>query len=70
MALGPLAGALNGGHVYVTLNRLEKAGLVVSTRIPQGDRPDRKVYDLTAGLTVAVMMVVIALTVPGRRSSQ
>jgi len=47
LALGPLAAALNGGHVYVTLNRLEKAGLVVSTRVPQGDRPDRKVYELT-----------------------
>jgi DNA-binding PadR family transcriptional regulator len=30
------------------LNRLEKAGLVVSTRVPQGDRPDRKVYELTS----------------------
>jgi DNA-binding PadR family transcriptional regulator len=48
MALGPLADALNGGHVYVTLNRLEKAELVVSTRVPQGDRPDRKVYALTS----------------------
>src|SRR6478672_3169007 len=47
LALGPLADALNGGHVYVTLNRLEKAGLVVSNRVPQGDRPDRKVYELT-----------------------
>jgi DNA-binding PadR family transcriptional regulator len=48
LALGPLADALNGGHVYVTLNRLEKAQLVVSTRVRQGDRPDRKVYELTA----------------------
>jgi DNA-binding PadR family transcriptional regulator len=48
MALGPLADALNGGHVYVTLTRLEKAGLVVSTRVAQGDRPDRKVYELTS----------------------
>lgn len=48
MALGPLADALNRGHVYVTLNRLEKAGLVVSTRVGQSDRPDRKVYELTA----------------------
>jgi DNA-binding PadR family transcriptional regulator len=28
LALGPLAEALNGGQVYVTLTRLEKAGLV------------------------------------------
>jgi DNA-binding PadR family transcriptional regulator len=48
MALGPLADALNGGHVYVTLTRLEKAGLLVSTRVAQGDRPDRKVYELTS----------------------
>ncbi|MGH2857751.1 MAG: PadR family transcriptional regulator [Solirubrobacteraceae bacterium] len=47
MALGPLADALNGGQVYVTLNRLEKVGLVASERVGQGDRPDRKVYDLT-----------------------
>ncbi len=47
MALGPLADALNRGHVYVTLNRLEKSGLVVSTRVGQNDRPDRKVYELT-----------------------
>jgi len=48
LALGPLADALNAGHVYVTLNRLEKAGLVTSQRVGQTDRPDRKVYELTA----------------------
>jgi DNA-binding PadR family transcriptional regulator len=48
LALGPLAGALNDGQVYVTLNRLEKAGLVISERVGQADRPDRKVYELTA----------------------
>jgi len=47
LALGPLADALNAGHVYVTLNRLEKAGLVTSERVGQTDRPDRKVYELT-----------------------
>jgi len=47
LALGPLAEALNAGHVYVTLNRLEKAGLVSSERVGQADRPDRKVYELT-----------------------
>ena len=47
LALGPLADALNAGHVYVTLNRLEKAGLVTSERVGQADRPDRKVYELT-----------------------
>ena len=48
LALGPLAEALNAGQVYVTLNRLEKAGLVTSERVGQTDRPDRKVYELTA----------------------
>jgi DNA-binding PadR family transcriptional regulator len=48
LALGPLAEALNAGQVYVTLNRLEKAGLVTSERVGQIDRPDRKVYELTA----------------------
>jgi DNA-binding PadR family transcriptional regulator len=48
LALGPLAEALNEGQVYVTLNRLEKAGLVSSERVGQADRPDRKVYELTA----------------------
>jgi DNA-binding PadR family transcriptional regulator len=48
LALGPLADALNGGHVYVSLNRVEKAGDVSSSRVGQGDRPDRKVYELTA----------------------
>ncbi|MDP9868907.1 MULTISPECIES: PadR family transcriptional regulator [Streptosporangium] len=47
LALGPLAGALNAGHVYVTLTRLEKAGLVSAERVGQIDRPDRKVYELT-----------------------
>jgi DNA-binding PadR family transcriptional regulator len=48
-ALGPLGEAMNDGQVYVTLGRLEKAGLVESARadgLP--DRPDRKVYGLTA----------------------
>ena len=48
LALGPLAEALNAGQVYVTLNRLERADLVSSERVGQIDRPDRKVYALTA----------------------
>jgi DNA-binding PadR family transcriptional regulator len=47
LALGPLAEALNAGQVYVTLTRLEKAGLVTSEHVGQADRPDRKVYELT-----------------------
>lgn len=49
-ALGPLGENLNAGQVYVTLARLEKAGLVTSTAAPgqAPDRPERKVYELTA----------------------
>ena len=47
-ALGPLGDAMNDGHVYVTLTRLEKAGLVTSEQATGlADRPDRKVYGLT-----------------------
>jgi DNA-binding PadR family transcriptional regulator len=47
-ALGPLGEALNPGHVYVTLTRLEKAGLVTSERAEGlADRQDRKMYALT-----------------------
>jgi DNA-binding PadR family transcriptional regulator len=48
LALGPLAEVLNDGQVYVTLSRLEKAGLVRWERVDQVDRRDRKVYELTA----------------------
>ena len=47
-ALGPLGEAMNAGQIYVTLTRLEKAGLVTAQRVAaKGDRPDRKVYALT-----------------------
>lgn len=48
-ALGPLGEGLNAGHIYVTLRRLEQAGLV--TRAGPGAASglaDRKVYSLTA----------------------
>lgn len=48
-ALGPAGDTMNAGQIYVTLSRLEKAGLVTceqSAGLP--DRPDRKVYALTA----------------------
>jgi DNA-binding PadR family transcriptional regulator len=54
LALGPLAEAMNAGHVYVTLGRLEKAGLVSARRVGQADRPDRKVYELTEAGRVRV----------------
>jgi DNA-binding PadR family transcriptional regulator len=48
-ALGPLGDAMNAGHVYVALTRLEKAGLLtVEKSADGGDRSDRKVYALTA----------------------
>ena len=47
-ALGPLGDQMNAGQVYVTLTRLEKAGLVASEpSVGLPDRPDRKVYELT-----------------------
>ncbi len=45
-ALGPLGESMNDGQVYVTLTRLEKAGLVASERTVGS--ADRKVYELTA----------------------
>lgn len=42
-ALGPLGEGMNAGQVYVTLTRLEKAGLLESA-----GGSDRKVYALTA----------------------
>ena len=50
-ALGPLGEALNAGQIYVTLGRLEKAGLVAVEETPEAAGPsdrDRKVYALTA----------------------
>ncbi|MGH9092594.1 MAG: PadR family transcriptional regulator [Acidimicrobiales bacterium] len=48
-ALGPLGEAMNDGQIYVTLGRLEKAGLVVRQQVPiSSDRPGPKVYELTA----------------------
>jgi DNA-binding PadR family transcriptional regulator len=45
-ALGPLGEAMNDGQIYVTLSRLEKAGLI--DRQPSGpSSTGRKVYELT-----------------------
>ncbi|MGO9335789.1 MAG: PadR family transcriptional regulator [Acidimicrobiales bacterium] len=47
-ALGPLGEAMNAGQIYVTLSRLEKAGLVARDELTgSSDHPDRKVYLLT-----------------------
>jgi DNA-binding PadR family transcriptional regulator len=48
-ALGPVGEGMNDGQIYVTLTRLEKAGLVTAEQEPGlTDRPDRKVYALTS----------------------
>jgi len=48
-ALGPVGDEMNAGQIYVTLSRLEKAGVVSCEQAPGlPDRPDRKVYALTA----------------------
>jgi DNA-binding PadR family transcriptional regulator len=47
-ALGPAGGALNPGQVYVTLSRLERAGLVEVNEVEQPSHPDKRVYELTA----------------------
>jgi DNA-binding PadR family transcriptional regulator len=46
-ALGPLAEGFNAGQMYVTLGRLESAGLVTSARETAADRPERRTYELT-----------------------
>lgn len=47
--LGPLGRSLNAGQIYVTLARLERAGLVTWERAAgRAERPERKVYALTA----------------------
>ncbi|WP_350277169.1 PadR family transcriptional regulator [Kribbella sp. HUAS MG21] len=44
-SLGPFGEPMNPGQIYVTLSRLEKAGLVVCERV--AEKPDRKVYAVT-----------------------
>ena len=46
-AMGSLGEVLNPGQVYVTLSRLEKAGLVRCTQVEQSAAPDKKVYEAT-----------------------
>ncbi|MEV6350846.1 PadR family transcriptional regulator [Actinoplanes sp. NPDC051851] len=56
-ALGPFGDAMNAGQIYVTLSRLEKAGLLAADNAADDTadaaaadtaRSDRKVYALTA----------------------
>jgi DNA-binding PadR family transcriptional regulator len=46
-ALGPLGEGLNAGHIYVTLGRLETAGLVAIEGVEGFSARERKVYRLT-----------------------
>ena len=74
-ALGPLGRGLNAGQVYVTLTRLEKAGLVASERSAGvADRPDRKIYGLTAAgqqrVAEWLSEVELAAARPGRVSPE
>jgi DNA-binding PadR family transcriptional regulator len=61
-ALGPAGGTLNPGQVYVTLSRLERAGLVEAREVAQPSHPDKKVYELTASGRERVMQWLTDLT--------
>jgi DNA-binding PadR family transcriptional regulator len=62
---GDLLPALNAGHIYVTLGRLERDGLVVGQAVP-GDSRGKRVYELTeAGR--AALATWIEQPVSGRR---
>src|SRR5215813_2528306 len=56
-ALGPAGDAMNAGQIYVTLGRLEKAGLA--------DRPDRKIHGLTAAGHQRVAAWIADVSWPG-----
>ena len=65
-ALGPAWDAMNAGQIYVTLSRLEKAGLVTCERaagLP--DRPDRKVHALTAAGQQRITAWIADVSWPG-----
>ena len=65
-ALGPAGGAMNAGQIYVTLSRLDKAGLATCEEAPGlPDRPDRKVYALTAAGQHRVTAWIADVSWPG-----
>jgi DNA-binding PadR family transcriptional regulator len=47
-ALGSLGEEMNDGQIYVPLGRLQRAGLVAVERSGSRERPEGKVYSLTA----------------------
>lgn len=63
-ALGPVGESLNEGQIYVTLTRLEKAGLIGCEPAEVGEGRDRKVYALTAAGQRRVAAWLAELTWP------
>jgi DNA-binding PadR family transcriptional regulator len=62
-ALGPVGEAMNAGQIYVTLGRLEKAGLVTCEH--QSGERDKKVYSLTAAGQQRVADWLTSIAWPG-----
>jgi DNA-binding PadR family transcriptional regulator len=46
-ALGPVGEVFSPGQIYVTLARLQKAGLVRVEQVEQSAAPGKKVYEVT-----------------------
>lgn len=46
-SIGPQWGSLNIGHLYQVLDRLVREDLISKRHVPQADRPDKIVYQLT-----------------------
>ncbi|TVL89361.1 PadR family transcriptional regulator [Streptomyces sp. SAJ15] len=44
----------NVGQIYVTLSRLEKSGLIAGEDVEQSDRPNKRIYRITAAGREAV----------------
>jgi DNA-binding PadR family transcriptional regulator len=68
-ALGPVGEAMNAGQIYVTLGRLEKAGLV-TCELEAGQGPDRKVYAVTAAGQQRVAAWLVDVSWPGPALSE
>ena len=59
-ALGDAQAELNPGQVYVALSRRERGGIVTGRGVPQGSRPDKRVYEVTAaGREMVVRWLVV-----------
>ncbi|MEO3974729.1 PadR family transcriptional regulator [Streptomyces sp. CAU 1734] len=44
----------NIGQIYVTLGRLEQAGLIAGRHVSQSDRPDKRIFEITEAGRAAV----------------